>query len=99
MSENGPVTYRLNDEQLQIVAEATLRRMDHLEWLRMLAATLEQAPNRRGIPMTPFRSGAIERLRLAVKYIELLHREARDYERAIAALEDEIVTLKGEEGR
>jgi hypothetical protein len=99
MNDKPVLVAKLTDEQLVLVGEATLRRMDHLEWLRMLAATLEQAPNRRGIAMTPFRAGAIERLRLAVKYIELLHREARDNAREIAVLKHEIEILKPEEGR
>jgi len=83
----------LTADQLQLVAEGTLRQINHLEWLRMLAVTLEQAPARRGIAMTPFRAGAIERLRLVVKYIELLQRDARDAERQIKVLQKELREL------
>jgi hypothetical protein len=99
MNDNGSTIGKINPDQLQLMADATLRRMDHAQWLRLMAVTLEQAPARRGIPLTPFRSGAIERLRLAVKYIELLEREARDNVRHIAMLENEIAVLKPEEGR
>lgn len=97
MSQNGPVepVVVVNPDQMQLIHDDALRKMDHVEWLRMLAGTLEHAPERRGIPMTPFRAGAIERIRFVVKYIELLHREARDDKRMIAALEADLKYMKG----
>jgi len=60
-------------------------------------------PHDKGIPMTPFRAGAVNRLRMAARYIELLEREARDHARMVAGLEHEIKLLKGsddeEDGR
>ena len=80
---------RLNGEALQqrIVQEAALRRLNHAEWLHQFAAALETPPPGmpRG-PMTPFKIGAIARLRMAGDYITLLQRDLRDKDREIKAV-------------
>lgn len=86
----------------QIVDDQIVRGFQHVEWLSQLAVVLEIANNKRGGNATPFQHGAVNRIRMAVRYIELLEREARDNARHIAGLEDDIKTLKGnpeEEGR
>lgn len=66
-------------------ADTALRRMDHRQWLAQFAFVLETSP-KGGPQMTPFRAGAIGRLRLAAQYIELLEHEAKQSRREIAAL-------------
>jgi hypothetical protein len=85
----------------QIIDDQIVRGFKHVEWLSQLAVVLEIANNKRG-GGTPFQKGAVNRVRMAVRYIELLEREARDAARHIAGLEDDIKLLKGnpeEEGR
>ncbi len=85
----------------QIVNDKIVRGFKHVEWLSQLAVVLEIANNKRG-GGTPFQQGAVNRVRMAVRYIELLEREARDNARHIAGLEDDIKQLRGnpeEEGR
>jgi hypothetical protein len=73
-----------------------LRRLDHGEWLRGFALVLETSPKERGLPMTPFRAGAITRLRYAARYIELLEganelltRQIREHRRVDEILEED----------
>ena len=85
----------------QIVDDQIVRGFMHVEWLSQFAIVLEIANNKRG-GGSPVQKGAVNRLRMAVRYIELLEREARDNARHIAGLEDDIKMLKGnpeEEGR
>ena len=81
-----------------------LRRMNHVEWLGQFAQVLGISPKDHGIPMTPFRAGAISRLRFAATYIALLEADVerlstglraseRDLGKALAALE---AHMKGE---
>lgn len=97
----------------QLMADAALRRMNHVEWLSQLALALDTAPRLRRETPNAFRVGVVERVRLAVKYIDLLQREARDAQRELSVanhelaeaeqlvmtLREEIEILKGEEGR
>jgi hypothetical protein len=76
-----------------------IRRMNHGEWLSQFAVTLEVSQKDRPVPMTPFRAGAISRLRFAAAYIDLLEREARDYVREIEVLKHENEILNPKEGR
>jgi len=73
-----------------------LVRMNHREWLTQLAAALEAADERRGIAMTPFRSGAIQRLRLAVKFLALQEKLIGEARRLLAAASGEIEALRRE---
>jgi len=94
-----------DDKLQQIIDDQIVRGFKHVEWLSQLALVLEIANNRRSASSgvtTPFQSGAINRLRMATRYIELLERETRDLTRQVAGLEEEIKFLKGsdeEEGR
>lgn len=87
----------------QLIADTTLRKMDHTTWLLQLAITFEIANEKRaaaGREVSPLQLGMINRLKLAVKYIELLQREARDDQKMIAALQLELDDLKQvEDGR
>jgi hypothetical protein len=70
-----------------------LRKLNHAEWLGQFAIILElQTETRR--PMTPFRAGAISRLRMAAEYIDLLQREQRDLVRERLFLENELREAK-----
>jgi len=85
----------------RIIDDQIVRGFKHVEWLSQFAIVLEIANNKRG-GGSPFQKGAVNRLRMAVRYIELLEREARDAAREIAGLKDDLKTLKGnpeEEGR
>jgi hypothetical protein len=84
----------VSDALRQIIDDQIVRGFHHVEWLSQLAIVLEIANNKRG-GGTPMQSGAVNRLRMAVRYIELLEREARDNARMIAGLEEEIKNLKG----
>lgn len=61
--------------------DATLRRMNHVEWLAQFAAVLNMKHPGRDNPMTPFRAGAISRLQLCRQYILLLEHENKMYRR------------------
>jgi hypothetical protein len=74
-----------NSDYHSLPADVALRRMDHRQWLSQFAFVLETSP-KGGPQMTPFRAGAIGRLRLAAQYIELLEHEAKQSRREIAAL-------------
>jgi hypothetical protein len=87
-----------NSDYHSLPADVALRRMDHRQWLSQFAFALETSP-KAGPQMTPFRAGAIGRLRLAVQYIKLLEHEAKQHRVKISALEAEIETLKPVEGR
>jgi hypothetical protein len=59
---------------LSSVPDDVLRRMNHAEWLGDFAKVIGTTrPG--GPPMTVFRQGATERLRLAERYIRLLEKE------------------------
>ena len=58
-----------------------LRRMNHAEWLGNFSSTLAMSIPGRANPMTPFRAGAITRLQLAKRYVELLEHENRMFRR------------------
>jgi hypothetical protein len=60
-----------------------LRRtaLDHAQWLRDFALVMETTPEKKGIPMTPFRAGCVGRLRLAADHIEQLQAEVVDLKR------------------
>ena len=90
-----------SDKIKQLIDDQIVRGFQHVEWLSQLAIVLETANAKRG-GGTPFQSGAVMRIRMAVRYIELLERETRDLTRQVAGLEEEIKFLKGsddEEGR
>ena len=56
----------------EAVPEEALRRMNHAEWLGQFSVVLDTPVQGRPTPMTPFRMGAITRLKLAARYIALL---------------------------
>ena len=88
---------KLNGPQptTKAVPEQYLRRLDHTQWLTQFALALETTPTRRGVEMTPFRAGAIGRLRLAVAYIELLRADLEKLSGALTASEHDLtLTLK-----
>lgn len=72
------------------VPKKYLRRLDHTQWLTQFALALETTPTRRGVEMTPFRAGAIGRLRLAVAYIELLRADIKQLDEANVLLARQI---------
>lgn len=78
----------------QIVDDQIVRGFMHKEWLAQLALTLEIANNKRAGRATPFQHGVVNRVRMAVRYIELLEREARDDKRMIAGLEHDLEQLR-----
>jgi hypothetical protein len=58
----------------EAIHEDVLRRMEHAKWLREFAMVLGMTrPN--SPPMTPFRQGAIAKLKLAARFIELQQRD------------------------
>jgi hypothetical protein len=55
---------------------ALLRKIKHAEWLGQFAMSLGTTPpGREPVPLTPFRTGAINRLNYAAEYIRLLEKE------------------------
>lgn len=59
---------------VKAIPDDVVRKMPHEQWLREFAQVLGMTrPN--SPPMTPFRQGAIAKLRLAAQYIALLHKE------------------------
>jgi len=93
---------RDTDKLRQLIDDQIVRGFQHVEWLSQLAVVLETANAKRG-GGTPFQSGAVQRIRMAARYIEMLERETRDLTRQVAGLEEDIKFLKGsgdnEEGR
>lgn len=89
----------MTDEDLPQHA-TRLRRMNHREWLLQFAQVLSVSPNSkpsldgsyRGMPMTPFRAGAITRLGQAAEYIALLEKDlvemADRIDKLVSDLED-----------
>lgn len=82
---------------------SVVRRMNHREWLFQFALMLESDPPPKSSlvgeramrrPMTPFRMGAITRLRYAAQYCGVLEDEnaalQRDLDKALAALEHHL---------
>jgi len=65
---NDNLDEELNEE------EASLVRMSHADWLADFALSLETMQRNKGVPMTPFRLGAINRLRMAARYIAFLEK-------------------------
>jgi hypothetical protein len=54
--------------------------MDHRVWLLQFSEALlaqYRRPDGTTVPMTPFRSGAVNRLKLAAEYIRLLEADLR----------------------
>jgi hypothetical protein len=59
---------------ISTIPDDVLRKMPHAAWLAEFSQILGMTrPN--GPPMTPFRQGAIAKLKLASRYIELLEKE------------------------
>lgn len=78
------------------LSEAVLRRMNHVEWLQQFAQVLQMQPrDKTGVPMTPFRAGAIGRLVLAARYIGLLVKELHWLSRDNKALRAQVRHLGG----
>ena len=110
MADDPKVTIDVTQLDLAKVAASTLplnllRKMNHREWLSQFAMTLE-APVKglagKPVMMTPFKQGAINRLRMASQYIEALEAEnaalQRDLDKALAALDHEVKQNNRREG-
>ena len=69
------------------VPEEVLRGMNHREWLAQFSEVLKVSPRdgRDAIPMTPFRAGAISRLKMAAEFIGLLQADIRELQHTLAA--------------
>jgi hypothetical protein len=65
------------------MSDDALRRMDHDKWIGTFARVLEVELPNHGRPMTPFRAGAITRLKLAQRYIRLLQHDLQAAEQRI----------------
>jgi len=91
-----------DDKLQQIIDDQITRGFKHVEWLSQFAIVIEMTARKRGVTNL-FQNGAVNRLRMAAHYIEMLERETRDLTRQVAGLEEDIKFLKGsgdnEEGR
>jgi hypothetical protein len=90
MTEPEPAPEPMHKSLQQIVDDQIVRGFKHIEWLSQLASVLEIANNKRAGRATPMQHGVVNRIRMAVRYIELLEREARDNARLIAGLQDDL---------
>lgn len=73
---------KINGEAITVpgMPEEVLRGMNHREWLVQFSETLltqYRRPDGTTVPMTPFRIGAINRLKMAASYIALLEADLR----------------------
>jgi hypothetical protein len=70
--------------------QETLMGQDHGHWVEEFSAYMSLDT---GVPMTPFRQGAITRLHWAARFIEFLEKRNTSLQERIAKLEREVVTL------
>lgn len=68
-----------------------IRAMNHREWLMQFSMVLAIAPKGGRAPeMTPFRAGAISRLKMAARYIELLEHDLDQATKRMTELADKL---------
>ena len=77
-------------------AELLLRQMNHAQWLAQFSEVLKVSPRdgRDAIPMTPFRAGAISRLKMAADYIGLLQADLVKLSEALTASEHDLTLTR-----
>ena len=75
--------------------ELLLRQMNHAQWLAQFSEILKVSPRdgRDAIPMTPFRAGAISRLKMAADFIGLLQADLVKLSEALTASEHDLALL------
>jgi hypothetical protein len=86
ITPKGYVTSRVSYRPPEPTAE-TLMRADHAEWLKMFAQHMSLDT---GVPMTPFRQGAITRLWWAFRFIEFLDKRNSSLQGQVAKLEHDL---------
>src|SRR5262245_57812427 len=74
--------------EIASIPDDALIRMPHANWLNEFAMVLGMT-RQNGPPMTPFRQGAIAKLRLAARYIRMLERECEIKRKGLSKGKDE----------